>query len=429
MVTSQWAAPPQSGDSAGIHLVLEACSYTLSRRGLTPTECDAWGVILRKNLLAKVEQDLAGIAERSELGRLDGFPGTREAVLRICRIAAERTAAFAARAAQRPGSVLPLRVLEEIEGLCARVESRVQGLDAGSDLPRVLDLGAWKSIPAGYDAFPFFDGMVRDFDVEALAGPPDNEETIFRPVQLSLVPDTVDSIEEISAALRHCDHACTLLMYQRRQIRHGALLQMALIHHLFVRVLPIPLPPKHENRANNCIWQRPMRYETQIDILRLVHALMRHYVAVSLSIPANRTLDSSRIITVAAMAAISDALMRKRAVDIPSLFCLHFNGAAPQTSAFIQQPFGIDVAALVVATEDMFLSKPELCTCRTSILDYFMGQRELIPDDHVIFQFEHSLSCGPVAALLNQVANIFMRSGFDARCFGRTSGICSFIFC
>ena len=375
----------------------------LSRNGLTPTECDAWGVIFRKNLLRKVELDLSSIEERNELGKLDSFVGTREALLRICRIAAERTAAFTARAAQRSGSILPLRVLEDVESICARIEERVQGLDTGSDLPRVLDLGAWKAIPAGFDAFPFFDGMVRDMDVEALAGAPDNEETIFRPVQLSLVPDTVDTIEEVSAALRHCENACTLLMYQRRQIRHGALLQMALIHHLFVRVLPIPLPPKHENRTACCIWQKPMRYEVQIDILRLVHSLMRHYVAVSLSIPANRTLDSSRIITIAAMAAIADSLMRKRASDIPSLFCLHFNGAAPQTTAFAQHPFGIDIAALVVATEDMFLSKPELCTCRTSILDYFMGQRELIPDDHVIFQFEHSLGCGSVAFLVNQV--------------------------
>ena len=419
MVTSQWAAPPQSGDSSCIHLVLEACSYVLSRQGVPPTQCDAWGVLLRKHLLEKVEADLANIEQRRELGQLDSFSGTREAVLRICRIAVQRTAAFTARVSQRQGSEIPLQLLEDVDRLCAGIETKILSLDTGSDLPRTLDLTAWESIPTGFDEFPFFDGMVRDVDVEALAGAPDSEETIFRPVQLSLVPDTVDTIEEIAAALRHCDHACTLLMYQRRQIRHGGLLELALIHHLFIRVLPVPLPPNNPNRNSCCIWQKPIRYETQIDMLRLVHGLMRHYIAVSLSIPANRTLDSSRIITIASMAAITDALIRRRACDIPSLFSLHFNGEAPQTPVFFQHPFGIDVAALVVATEDMFLSRPELCTCRTSILDYFVGQRESIPDDHVIFQFEHSLACGSAASLLDQVCswNLIKSSRLHHRCF------------
>ncbi len=402
-MTSQWASPPQSGDGACVHLLLEACAYVLSRRGLTPAECDAWGLLLRKHLCERAEQDLARIAERQELGRLDSFPGTRDAALRICRIAAQRAAAYAARVAQRPGSLAPVAVLEGFERACAGIEERALGMDAGADLPRTLDLGALEALAQGLDEFPFFDGMVRDKDIEGLAGAPDIEETIFRPVQLSHVPDAVDAFEEIAAALRHCDHACTLLMYQRRQIRHGPLLQLALIHHLFIRVLPVPLPPKAAGREATCIWQKPLRYETQVDLLRLLHSVMRHYVAVSLCLPANRSLDSSRILTVAAMAAIADALMRRRACDVPSLLCLHFNGEAPQTPVFTQQPFGVDVAALVVATEDMFLPKPELCTCRTSILDYFVGQRELVPDDHVIFQFEQSMSCGSVATLLNQV--------------------------
>eukprot|EP00961_Rhodomonas_salina_P012363 166557-Rhodomonas_salina.1 len=44
-------------------------------------------------------------------------------------------------------------------------------------------------IRAGFEPYPLFGGFVRDTSTEPLAGPPDAEEHMFRPVQFTLVPD------------------------------------------------------------------------------------------------------------------------------------------------------------------------------------------------------------------------------------------------
>jgi len=62
---------------------------------------------------------------------------------------------------------------------------------------------------------------------------------------------------------------------------------------------------------------------------------------------------------VAAMAALTDVVVRIRATDFPSMFSQHMEGSAPVTAAFEQQAFGLDVTAFIVATEDMLLLAPE----------------------------------------------------------------------
>ena len=101
-----------------------------------------------------------------------------------------------------------------------------------------------------------------------------------------------------------------------------------------------------------------MRNATQLDMLRLILSLSRFYTAAAMSLPQTRALDAARMLTLAAMAAIVDKLVRVRACDFPSMLSLHLEGAAPWTGAFEQEPFGIDVAAFVVASEDALLLAP-----------------------------------------------------------------------
>jgi hypothetical protein len=144
-------------------------------------------------------------------------------------------------------------------------------------------------------------------------------------------------------------------------------------------------------------------YETQLEILRLLLSLSRLYAAAVLSLPPTRTLESSRLVTCAAMAAVADRMIRLRATDIPSLLCLHMEAAAPLSGAFHQQPFGIDVGAFVVVTEDMLFHDAQLCACRSMVLEYFTGQRARVADDHVIFGWEHAPDVGPCAKLVEQM--------------------------
>lgn len=49
---------------------------------------------------------------------------------------------------------------------------------------------------------------------------------------------------------------------------------------------------------------RPMRYETQADLLRLLSSLSQHYAAVSLSLTVTRSFDATRLCTLGAIAAV-----------------------------------------------------------------------------------------------------------------------------
>jgi len=81
----------------------------------------------------------------------------------------------------------------------------------------------------------------------------------------------------------------------------------------------VPLPKGHSNPDYaNCIWQTPIRYALQLDILVLLQRIIEHFASSAFSIQATRSFDAIRIIIPACIAAIADVTMRKRATDIPS---------------------------------------------------------------------------------------------------------------
>ena len=107
-------------------------------------------------------------------------------------------------------------------------------------------------------------------DIEALAGATP-KPAIFRPVEMTLVPDSVSTIRDVSVALRHCVDLCTTLAYQRGIVRNTYSLRTRLVQHLFLHVIPLPLPCDHPQKATQCFWavgEKDIRRETQADVLR-----------------------------------------------------------------------------------------------------------------------------------------------------------------
>jgi hypothetical protein len=143
-----------------------------------------------------------------------------------------------------------------------------------------------------------------------------------------------------------------------------------------------------------------MRYETQADILRSLNQVCRHYAAAALSLTVTRSFDGARILTMAAMTAVGDAVLRVAAVDHPSQLSLHYSGAALGPL----QPFGIETGMLALESDFLEFTSPELCIVRTQVLDYFTQMQQVVPRDHVVFQFESSMQFGAAERdLLNQV--------------------------
>ena len=264
------------------------------------------------------------------------------------------------------------------------------------------EAGERDGLIAAYQPLPLFDRFVRTESVENLAGPAE-VVPIFRPIQFTSIPEQTNSVDEVMAALRYCDQLCTLLAYQTETIKNTYMLRIAMIQHVFTSVIPIPMPINHPKRATMDLWSQPMKYETQLELMRLIRLISRHYAACAMSLRVTRSFDAARILVNAAMAAMVDTLIRVRAIDAPSMLSLHIQGAAPLTPRFFLQPFGVDMGPFAKQSEYMKFTTPEMTACRTMILDYFHAQQQLIKDDHMIFRFERSMEPGNMMKLLDQL--------------------------
>jgi hypothetical protein len=68
----------------------------------------------------------------------------------------------------------------------------------------------------------------------------------------------------------------------------------------------------------DCIWDEPITYELQVELLLCLQRIIEHFAAAAMSIHQCRPFDAVCIVIPGAIAAISDAIMRQLAVDEPS---------------------------------------------------------------------------------------------------------------
>ena len=185
------------------------------------------------------------------------------------------------------------------------------------------------------DRLPNF-ARLRDVEPkDALAGEA-VQRPLVMPVALSSVPTTVVSVEDASNALHRCCHLCTLLSNQHGLVRDSFALRIGLLTHLFLRVLPLPLPPTRRGRVApqpdidtppTCFWaDARISADTQSAILRWLSTLCRHFAAASLAVPLGRSFDAARMLVFGAIASLVDAVLRVEAFDTPSALSLHYGG-------------------------------------------------------------------------------------------------------
>ena len=292
-------------------------------------------------------------------------------------------AVFQRVAALRRPALLPPPLLE----LAAPMFSRAGDAASSPDASALPDT----SSPATACSAPLFGRLAPENDggeaaIEALAGSA-SAPPIVRPVELTLVPDAVADVGEASAALRAAVHCCVLLANQSDLLPNTFTLRVSLLTHLFCGVLPAPLPLDHPERRERCFWasEKGVRYETQAEILRNLRLLLSHFTAASLSISATRSFDANRLLSLASLASIADAVLRLRVADHPSPFCEHYAGDADGPV----RPFGFEMGPFVVEAEFLRFHCPERTARLTQTLDYFHGMRKVVnPDTHAVFRWE-----------------------------------------
>ena len=306
--------PPFFGDNTFINAVIE-CLRSMGRQaGLSFPQSLHLPMLVRWSMLKMTLNDMY-VAKSISMAELD-----------LIKLAARETARAAGmQVDSESDATITVDQAEELLKTVKAVEEKVATLDEHiTPLPnfgaaadeRLNDLTDWE----------WFGRLRRDASVEHLAGsapiPP-----IMRPIEMTLVPDRVNHFFEVANAMRHCLNLCILLSNQRKLVHNSYTLRLCMIEHLFVRVIPLPLPINHPRREKECFWHaQPMRYETQADIMRLLNMLCRHFATASLSVKITRSGDAIRMLVFSCMATICDATLRKIACDIPSQSSLHYSG-------------------------------------------------------------------------------------------------------
>ena len=131
------------------------------------------------------------------------------------------------------------------------------------------------------------------------------------------MPDSVATVEEASAAMRKAVHCCVLLANQADVLPNTFALRASLLVHLFCSVLPAPLPLNHPERVAKCFWaSASVRYETQAELLRCLRLLLAHFCSTALSLSATRSFDAARLLAMASLASVADAVLRLSLIHI-----------------------------------------------------------------------------------------------------------------
>ncbi|KAH9261268.1 hypothetical protein BASA81_000972 [Batrachochytrium salamandrivorans] len=155
---------------------------------------------------------------------------------------------------------------------------------------------------------------------------------------------------------------------------------------------------EQEMLKETCMWDQDIKYELQVELLLVLQRLVEHFVASVFSIQQDRPFDGVGIVTLGCITALSDAIMRRRAVDLPSEACSHLMGQTRDGRQLGTPGYGLSPATFATQTETIEVHCPEICLARTRVLDYFNSpqQRRL----EKIFNWERHYELKPDRELI-----------------------------
>lgn len=156
--------------------------------------------------------------------------------------------------------------------------------------------------------------------------------------------------------------------------------------------------------AEPCVWDQDITAELQTELMQTLCRVAEHFVAAGMSLQHTRENDAVLVVVSGAIAAVSDAVMRRRAVDQPSEVCVHLMGQTREGKQLGIPGFGLSVSSFATQTETMEMHVPELNITRTAILDYFQSpaQRQLAK----IFSWEDDFILKPGRPLIQYLRNV-----------------------
>ena len=151
-------------------------------------------------------------------------------------------------------------------------------------------------------------------------------------------------------------------------------------------------PRRRAARGRGGSWAGAPLRETQLDLLRsLRRCALPAAAAAAAALPPSRRLDGERVLCVAAIAAIADAVECTAAADAPSPLSVLYGVHACAAVADGAEPFRF-LPRDFAADTDALLCDPDLVVAPTALLDYFREIRRLVPSGNRVFDWETTVA-------------------------------------
>eukprot|EP00729_Bicosta_minor_P009922 gene9922-5877_t len=346
----------------------EAWMYVLHRSGATPADTRELYFCYQQQWLKLLLHDLHCVRSIDESD------------LKLVRLGIKQTAHVCTKKQKSSDSS---RFIDEQLAILERTVDGIEGriaelpVQSYSEAAKSLDLSAENGVApltAKNKEHTLLERFLRKEDISGLAGAR-TQYPDFVPVDFLLVPEQATTFDHAVDALRWADKLCTLCSAQSRRVKNPQFYKVALLQHLFTKVLPVPRPTD----KGKCIWFTPVRYALQLDILLLLKRLFEHFVSSAFAIVTTREFDAVKIVVGSVIVTLADVMLRTEATDIPS-----------EVSQLIRiHGFGITMSPFHEQSETIMVTMPELNVARTGVLDYWSDLG--IAEDKCFFNFNESL--------------------------------------
>ncbi|KAJ1454760.1 hypothetical protein M885DRAFT_521375, partial [Pelagophyceae sp. CCMP2097] len=351
------AAPAEEADDLLLHDA-SGCAALLGALEFALGEAAALDLRLRLANAALAELDARADDAVRSLGR-----GARRALLiGVRRLGHE---------ALRCGA--PQNVLQSVEAIASRVRAAVS---AGPPRQNASSTGG------GMTEFSLFDGFCDVVDEDKLAGPAASDFRLNRPPDIARVggEGRLETMRQCLDALKAANDACTLLANNSPpDDAKSRLLRRTTVEHLALRVLPLAAAPA-------AMWDdAETTRHAQLDVLRLVGLVARHYAAACAPLVHSkkkqflrseaRLEKAQRISTASSLLMFCDAVTRCAVADglrDGDAFARRYAGRGDRTRPGGFAAGAREIKDLVAADSETWLAcDAAVCEVRAAALMYF----------------------------------------------------------
>ena len=367
---------PQRAGNCYYKSVLECLRYLLRREGLPRPAVKQLFFCLRREYAEMAAEDLCCLqAFKSRFGPATPLHDPSDLpMLRLCTVQLCHAAVKESRQGRLSGDEL-----REVWQLVQRIERQSGSLPFEVDYPKLIpllelgDVSRSSAVPPAARAFPGFECFNRNHPaavqaVRALAG---RELTAVQQAELdynSLPSGPLCTLDECIAVSAQAVSLCSASA--SADSLNAVFHRIAYLHQLLLVTLPTPLP---RHREQQCAWlSRPLLFREQQQLMHALLRLARLYLAAVFSIdfPANFPV-SYRALSLAALVAIADRLLRIDPADVSSPVSSTYSGQHDADSVYgpsLNNGSDVSLAALTAGSE---CYEPAVAVARGRVLDYF----------------------------------------------------------